>query len=111
MRNLMFALVLCVPACAQTAAIPAAQVTIPARVIPSQTLTVNVPRNGGKMSFVIPSQTLPAQTSSTAPATAPVTLGPATYTFTCSGPDLEHLTCTAVKQAPIAIDSSPGDFH
>lgn len=91
--NLAAIAALCLPACAQTAAVPA--ITIPARVIPAQTVTF-IAKNGGKESFTIPAQTLPAQT--TAPVTAPVTLGPLTLNFSCTGPDMQHLSCSAVKQ-------------
>lgn len=89
--------VLCLPAGAQT--VPA--ITIPARVIPAQTVTFTT-KNGGKETFTIPAQTLPAQT-----VTAPAFTG--TFSFTCTAPpaadgtlDLEHLACTAVKQANTA---------
>jgi hypothetical protein len=66
---------LCLPAIAQTATVPPLTVTIPARVVPAQTVTFTVPKNGGKVIVTIPAQTLPAQTSGTAATTAPVTTG------------------------------------
>jgi hypothetical protein len=85
-------------AVAQTVVIPSLPVTIPTQKIPAQTITIVTSRNGGKATFTIPSQTLPALTISTVPVTAPIALGTITLNFSCSGPDLQHLACTAVKQ-------------
>jgi hypothetical protein len=90
----------CLPAAAQTVAIPSLPVTLPARTVPSQTITINVPKNGGKMSVVIPSQILAAQTTSTAPVTAPVSMAGVTWSFKCTAPskadgtpDLQNVSC------------------
>lgn len=88
--------------------IPALSVTVPAQTLPAlktaaQQITIVTPRNGGQVTFTVPAQTLavqtvPAQTVSTTATTAPVALGTITLNFSCSGPDLQHLSCTAAQQ-------------
>lgn len=98
MKALVAIAALCLPAAAQTVAIPSMLVTIPARAVPAQTFTIDVPKNGGKMSITVPSQILPPQTSSTASRTASVSLGTITINFSCAGPDMQHLVCQGAQQ-------------
>ena len=114
MIRLLLALVLLVlaltlPLYGQSAAVPALPVPIPALAVaqpPSVPITITVPKNGGKVTFTVPGQTLhsTAATTTTAPVAAPITIGTVTLTWTCpnvpllpSGqPDLtKPLTCTA----------------
>jgi len=60
--------------------------------LPSTNVTITVPKNGGKVSFVIPGSIIPAQTVTVPGQTAPVTRH--TFPFSCTGPDLQHMTCT-----------------
>lgn len=98
MKILVVIAALCLSAGAQTVAIPGMLVTIPARAVPAQTFFIDVPKNGGKMSITIPSMILPPQVTSTAPHTAPVSLGNITINFTCTGADMQHLACQAAQQ-------------
>lgn len=85
----------------QTVVIPSLPVPVPARLIPAQSITVTVPKgciNGCKVSFIVPAQTVPAQTLNTPSIVAPVSIGTVTLNFSCTGPDLQHLVCSAVKQ-------------
>lgn len=115
MKILGFLIFLSSISIAQTAAVPALPITIPAKTIPAvtipaTTLTINTPRNGGPVTFTVPAQALPAQilpaiTVTTTPVAAPVSLGTITLKFSCTAPplpngqpDLTNLTCTAVQQ-------------
>lgn len=101
MRKIFIPILISVSAAAQTAYVPSIRVPIPAKIIPAQTVTIVVPAGGGKVTFTIPSQMLSAGTGVTPAVTAPVKLAPAdviNLLFSCSGPDLQHLTCKAVKQ-------------
>jgi hypothetical protein len=83
-----------------TAAIPAMTVPIPSRIVPSQTIHVVVPKgcSGCTISVVIPQQSLVSQVTKTPATTAPVALGMITLNFSCTGSDLQHLTCKAAQQ-------------
>ena len=75
-------------------------VPIPSRVVPAQTITLTIPpcAGGCTVKLTIPQQSLVSQTTKTPSTTAPVKLGTITINFSCTGPDLQHLACTGVKQ-------------
>lgn len=87
-------------AAAQTVVIPSLPVPIPPRLIPAQSISIVVPKgcDGCKVSFIVPAQVVPAQTLSTPSIVAPVSIGAITLNFSCTGSDLTHLICKAVKQ-------------
>ncbi len=105
MKRFLLPLFLALPLAAQTASvsIPAATVNLPGVVQRAQSVTITVPKNGGKVTFTIPQQTLIQPSQAVIPAatiTAPITLSGTNLTFT--------LTLTAEQQQAIQTALSSG---
>lgn len=103
-------LLICLDGVCQTASVPKQTIITTAPVVNAQTITITTAKNGGRVSFTIPAQTLSPLTATIPASSAPVSMSGFTGSFSCAmsstgsfstNPDgsitVTGLTCTITK--------------